>query len=476
MRRSGLYSIGSSPVIIGALTVLITILAVFLAYNATAGLPFVPTYSLSALVPDANSLVANNEVRIGGIRVGLVKSITPVRLDDGRTVAKLDMELNQDVEPLPVDSTVLIRNRSTLGLKYLEITPGDSDEGYPAGATIPTTAARPHPVELDQVLNTFNHRTRIAAEENLKGFGDALAGRGPDLNDAIGEIASFLRHAQPVLANLASAQTNLGGFFSGLSALASEVAPVGETAAQLFVGLDQTFAAFADIARPYLQDTISEAPATLAEGTRTFPVLNPFLEHSRQFFTAFKPGAEALGDTSPEIAAALRAGIPVLNESPKFNRELEPTAQALLDFQSAPGVRTGLNQLIDTNQILDPTLHFLAPVQTTCNYLSLLFQNFASTGSQGDGLGTWTRFIAFTPPRGPNAEGSPASAPANGPSLFNHLHLNPYPNTASPGQPRECEAGNEIYDAGKTVIGNPPGAQGIRTANQTKRQLTGGTK
>ena len=51
MRRSGLYSIGSSPVIIGALTVLITILAVFLAYNATAGLPFVPTYSLSALVP-----------------------------------------------------------------------------------------------------------------------------------------------------------------------------------------------------------------------------------------------------------------------------------------------------------------------------------------------------------------------------------------------------------------------------------------
>ena len=145
MRRSGLYSIGSSPVIIGALTVLITILAVFLAYNATAGLPFVPTYSLSALVPDANSLVANNEVRIGGIRVGLVKAITPVRLDDGRTVAKLDMELNQDVEPLPVDSTVLIRNRSTLGLKYLEITPGKSDEGYPAGATIPTTAARPTP-------------------------------------------------------------------------------------------------------------------------------------------------------------------------------------------------------------------------------------------------------------------------------------------------------------------------------------------
>ena len=126
MRRGGLYSIGSSPVIVGALTVLITIIAVFLAYNATNGLPFVPTYRISVLVPDAAELVPNNEVRIGGIRVGLVKSITPVHLDDGRVVAKLDLVLNQDVDPLPVDSKVLIRNRSALGLKYLEITPGHS--------------------------------------------------------------------------------------------------------------------------------------------------------------------------------------------------------------------------------------------------------------------------------------------------------------------------------------------------------------
>ena len=101
MRRGGLYSIGSSPVIVGALTVLITIIAVFLAYNATNGLPFVPTYRISVLVPDAAELVPNNEVRIGGIRVGLVKSITPVHLDDGRVVAKLDLVLNQDVDPLP---------------------------------------------------------------------------------------------------------------------------------------------------------------------------------------------------------------------------------------------------------------------------------------------------------------------------------------------------------------------------------------
>jgi hypothetical protein len=66
-------------------------------------------------------------------------------------------------------------------------------------------------------------------------------------------------------------------------------------------------------------------------------------------------------------------------------------------------------------------------------------------------------------PQGPNNEGSPSSAPANGPTVDNYLHSNPYPNTAAPGQTQECEAGNEVYDAGKQVIGNDPGNQGENT-------------
>ena len=55
---------------------------------------------------------------------------------------------------------------------------------------------------------------------------------------------------------------------------------------------------------------------------------------------------------------------------------------------------------------------------------------------------------------GPNSEAGPASAPANGPpstatlTADSFLHANPYPNTAAPGQVRECEAGNERYAAG----------------------------
>ena len=41
-------------------------------------------------------------------------------------------------------------------------------------------------------------------------------------------------------------------------------------------------------------------------------------------------------------------------------------------------------------------------------------------------------------------------------------------NTASPGQPKECEAANETYAAGQTVIGNAPGNSGTQTNNGAK--------
>src|SRR5439155_1386303 len=83
----------------------------------------------------------------------------------------------------------------------------------------------------------------------------------------------------------------------------------------------------------------------------------------------------------------------------------------------------------------------------------LWFRNIASHLSEGDKNGTWQRFIIVATPQGPNNEGGPSSAPANGPSELNHLHANPYPNTASPGQTKECESGNEDFLVGKTIVG-----------------------
>ena len=84
-QRGQAASIMSSPVLIGALTTLVTIVAVFLAYNANQGLPFVPTYDLSVSLPDAANLVPGNDVREGGFRIGVIDTITPHRRSSGTT-------------------------------------------------------------------------------------------------------------------------------------------------------------------------------------------------------------------------------------------------------------------------------------------------------------------------------------------------------------------------------------------------------
>jgi ABC-type transporter Mla subunit MlaD len=458
--RSGIQGVASSPVIVGAVTVLVVIVAVFLAYNANNGLPFVSTYNLKARVPNANALVKGNEVRIGGSRVGVIKAVRPVQLGDGRIAAELDLSLDKGAEPIPTNSTMIIRPKSPLGLKYLQIVPGDSSKGLAAGETIPISAARPEPVDIDQFFDMFDEKTRTAIQRNNAGFGNAFAGRGPQLNAAFGALRSLVEHGQPVLRVLVDPSTNFGGFWEALEDLSATVAPVAETQASMFVALDRTFAAFARVARPFIQETIVKGPPTLDAVSADLPALRPFFHDAGRFFTALKPGARALGETSPTINAALRAGIPALNRSPALYAQLTPTAEALLDFQGAPGVFNGLDLLIDTNDVLDPAIKFIAPAQTTCNYLSLVFRNLADAFSESNGNGNWLGAIVFEPPSGPNAESAPSSAPANGPEGRNHLHFNPYPRT---GQDGVCEAGNERYVGGQTVIGNSPKLWGTTT-------------
>jgi phospholipid/cholesterol/gamma-HCH transport system substrate-binding protein len=470
--RSGIQGVATSPVIVGAVTVLVVIVAVFLAYNANNGLPFVSTYDIKARVPNANALVKGNEVRIGGSRVGTIREVAPVQLENGEVAAELDLKLDQSAEPLPADSTMIIRPKSPLGLKYLQIVPGKSSESLEPGDTIPLKAARPEPVDIDQFFDMFDKETRTNIQRNLTGFGNAFAGRGPQLNEAFVSLRKLAESSQPVLRALVAPSTDFDGFWRALESIAATVAPVAVTQADLFVALDRTFAAFARVSRPFIQETISKGPPFLDAAIEDLPALRPFLRDSARFFTAFGPGAKALADTSPTINAALRAGVPALNQSPALFAQLEPTADALLAFQDAPGVFNGLDLLIDTNELLKPAIRFLAPPQTVCNYLTISFRNLADIFSEGNGAANWGGALALEGAAGPNAETMPASAPANGPERENHLHINPYPNTASPGQTHECEAGNVVYQKGRTRIGNVPGNQGTTTTGQ----LSGGNR
>ena len=242
IRRPG-QSIVANPVLLGTATLLVVLVAVFITYNANNGLPFVPTYDLNAQLPNGQKIVKGNEVRLGGFRVGVVSGIKP-QVVGGKAIALVQMKLDKTVQPLSKDTIVGVRPRSSLGLKYIDLVPGHSKQTLAQGDTIPLKNAKPVEIEYEDLFSTFDKRTRDNSRTSLKGFGDAFAGRGASINEAIGAFNPFFRHLTPVMNTLAAPNTELRNFFKNMGQAAAEVAPVAKTNARVFGEMAKTFDAF----------------------------------------------------------------------------------------------------------------------------------------------------------------------------------------------------------------------------------------
>ena len=388
MSRGRGASIVASPVLVGAVTVLVAIIAVFIAYNANAGLPFVPTYDIKAEVPSGNKLVPGNEVRVGGFRVGVVDDIKPKTVTvKGRTrsVAELAMKLDKKVEQLPRDTKVEIRPRSALGLKYVQLTPGRSKEELTAGDTLALKNAR-EPLELEDVLATFDRRSRVNSQAAIEGFGDAFAARGSSLNSAIGALNPFFRSLDPVMRTLSAPDTELDQFFVQLGRTVGQVAPVAKEQADLFSNMATTFAALSNDPAA-LQATIEKSPATLEAGIQSFRVARPFLDDFANLSKRLRPAVRELPRSLPAINRALDAGIPVLPRSTRFSGQLEKALGELEDLFDNPNTLLSLRDLHTTVRVTKPALEFIAPYQTVCSYwnyfIHVLGEHWSSTSKLG---------------------------------------------------------------------------------------------
>jgi virulence factor Mce-like protein len=394
--RTGRRQLAASPVLIGAVTLLVAIVAVFISYSANQGLPFVPTYQLKVELPTGAKLVPGNEVRAGGFRVGIVEEITSVRKRvDGevRSIAELDLELDSTIEPLSVDTQIGVRPRSALGLKYVELVPGTSEETFADGDTVPLENAGEITPELEDVLATFPPETRSDSQAALEGFGDAFAGRGQDLNIAIRELNPFLRHLLPVMENLSDPDTELRNFFPALGAAAAEAAPVAEVQARLFGQMADTFAAMSRDPDA-LRQTIEESPPTLAVATDSFRVQTPFLARFADVSRELQPGAEELRRALPLVNDALQAGIPAFRQTPELSERTEQLFVALEDLSEDPNTLLALRDLRRAVVGGRPAMEFFAPYQTVCNYL-LYFLNPLGTHQSAAVLGgTSQRILA----------------------------------------------------------------------------------
>jgi len=462
----------TSPVLVGALTVLVTVVAVVLAFQANNGLPFVPRYDLHVEVPDAQELTRGAEVHLGGALIGAVTSVDPVRDRAGRPVAELNLALQKSVEPLPVDTTFTVRQKDAIGEKFLAVAPGHATRTWPQGATVPLGHAGAS-VDLDQVLSMFTPPTRKGVADTTTGFGAALAGRGTGLNAAIHAFVPLVTRLTPVMRNLAAPKTGLAGFFRGLGAFSAAVAPVAIQQADLYRNLDATFETLAPVARPYLQEWISQTPPTFTTAIADSPSIAAFAGDAAGLFRSLRPGFATLPQSAPVLADAFAAGTRNLPGSAALDRRTVSLAHTLQKLSADRTEASGLDRVTLTAHSLISPLSFLTPVQSSCNYVTLFLRNAASALSDPVGTGTALRVVIVAIDDVLGGEGVPAQKPYETPGTqggTNHapLHSDPYPNTDSPGQAPECSAGNEPFSAAQAAIGNPAGNVGTHTETTTR--------
>jgi phospholipid/cholesterol/gamma-HCH transport system substrate-binding protein len=446
-RGSPFQSIVSSPTLVGAITTLIIVVAVFLAYNANSGLPFVPVYRASVLVPNGARLTHDNEVRMGGTRVGVVESIEPVETTpSGQLVtndtkpsgantccvaAQMNLKLDKSASPIPEDSIFRIRYKSTFGLKYVEIVRGTGPpapdgfqfNGLDDSGTCPLptnlvtfSATEPktskdgcfqRQTEFDAISNTFDQKTREAGRQALIGYGDAFAGRGASLNEAVDRLGPLFRNLKPVSKLLADPSTQLERFITALSRTASIVAPVAAQNSDTFTQAAIAFDAISSDPAA-LQGTISEAVPLLQEGPAELQRARPFLADFAELNRRLRPGVNQLRLALPSLTSAIRIGTPVLASSVGTAGKLRRVFVQLLKTVQQPSTKITLQRLGDTFNEAKPLVNWVAPAQNVCNYWNYFFGYFGNALSDRDQVGYTFRQLAINTPLGPSTVSLPA--------------------------------------------------------------------
>jgi ABC-type transporter Mla subunit MlaD len=422
---------------VGAVTTLIVIVAVFLAYNANNGLPFVPTYRVSVVVPNAARLVKNNEVRIGGTRVGVVESIDITRVKPSEVAntesqqgapvgtatqakggsketccvaAEVNLKLDKSASPIPEDSVFRVRYRSSFGLKYLEITRGtgkEAPEGYlfdglddsgdcklptdesTFAASIPSSSKNgcfQQQTEFDAINDTFDTKTRTNVRKNLVGYGGAFAGRGASLNEAISKLRPLFVNLKPVAEVLAEPDTQLRRFFQALGRTAEIVAPVAIQQAELFGNASVAFAAISSDPDA-LRAAISEGAPLVTQGPDLLRRERPFLTEFAELSRRLNPGVRQLRVAIPILNDAIDLGTPVLNRTPPVNHKLRGVMVSLKKLVQQPATKTSIRRLRETFDTATPLAQWVAPAQTVCNYWNYWFTLLPEHLTERDQIG-----------------------------------------------------------------------------------------
>jgi virulence factor Mce-like protein len=449
-RRGSAIEIFNNPILVGTITILVIVVAVYLSYIAENGLPFVPTYNVNVQVSDAAELVKNADVRIGGARVGQVLTITPEPETSywHHPYAKLGLALQKSLEPLPADTHYQVRLASVLGGKYVEIIPGRPGQGVvPDGGTLrlnqdPRLNHSLPFVDLDQAFDVFGPKTQHGIRSVTASLGDAFAGRGTQLNDAISGTRKLIGPLENLLRLFAAPSTNLSGFISGLAGTTSALAGVAPTFTALLSDSATTFNA---LNVPALGRTIDQLPGTESTSTTVLRNSLPVLRDAATIVSDLKPAAAYLPTAASHLDAVLRVAPPTFRLVGQVAPKLESALGAINQLARDPA-STEVFKVMGGNDLgtfgasvfvgLGAILDTVAPAQLSCNITGLWLRNFASALSEGDSSAPWLRFSPIIDTNQLTQTATPS----------NDLHINPYPVENY----SQCQGANEVYSGAQS--------------------------
>ena len=249
----------------------------------------------------AGLLVEGADVVIGGQKAG---SVTKMGLTAAGE-ADVTVQLNGDVPKLRSGTTATLEAPSLSGQanRYIAINPGPPDASeLPEGAQIESESTE-SVVEIDELYNLLDERTRDSLRDLIRGQRSALEGRGADADRFYATFAPAVQASDRLFKELASDGESLERFVRESAELATTLR---SSSADLYGTVEESARAvdgFAQASAP-LEEALQLMPATFAEGRRTF--------------------AELRG-TVPTFEALLARAKPALRGMPQFARALEGT-------------------------------------------------------------------------------------------------------------------------------------------------------
>jgi ABC-type transporter Mla subunit MlaD len=256
------------------------------------------SYRVTIPFEEATQLAVESDVRISGVSVGKVKAI---ELSEAGSYAEATVELDAKYGPIPSNTKAMLRQKTLLGETYVELTPGDPEDGaLPEGGTLPAAQVS-KAVQLDEIFRAFDEPTREAFRTWMADASQAFAGRGVDVNAAIGNLSPFADKADQLMQILDSQDQAVTGLVRDGGETFEALSSRPEQLRGLIENTEQVFGTLADRDQQIIE-TFQVLPTFLDESKLTLERLDTFALDTNDLITQLRPSARELSGVLEETA------------------------------------------------------------------------------------------------------------------------------------------------------------------------------